>query len=148
MKSIVRFIIASLFVIMPFTANAGQISWSLSSSWTAPTSYDQVWGDYVPNDGNSQFCSICSGCCDIVFVTVTLRHPQQSQLSVYVNVNGNGVSLTSTPQEDGSVKYEGSYSASINPTVSLHLKSNSGSSIVIDPSTCGTMLSITASNGH
>ena len=148
MKFISLILILLILACTPFLAKAGELKWSPVSSITIPTTYIQVWGNTIPVTENITFCSTC-GCCNTVNVTVFLRHPQQGKLSVYVNVNGNGMTLTSTPQSDGSLKFEGTYTASgANPTVSLHLKSNSGSSLVLDPVACGVMLSITAINGH
>ncbi len=142
--------LVALVSLVASVAHAGSISWSLSASHTAQAGvYSQPFGGVIAPDSGNPFCGICGGCCGTVAVQVTIKHPSQAQIQPYMNLNGNGMTLTSTvTQGDGSLRFtfEG-YAAQNNPTVSLHVKSNSGANIVIAPAS-GHVLSLTAGNGY
>jgi hypothetical protein len=133
-------------------ADAGTMApWTLSAPWTALNGvYNQPMAAYIqPTQGN-QFCSVAAGYCDVAFVVVTIRHPSQAQIQPYVNLQGNGMTLNSTETlADGSLRYQfqGVGNGSSTPVFSVHVKSNSGADIVINPA-AGHLLKVEAANSY
>lgn len=133
-------------------ANAGTMTpWSLSAPWTAPAGvYNQPFAGYIaPPTGNF----ICGNfpVCHFAFVQVTIKHPQQAQIQPYVNLQGAYL-----PQQgvetlpDGSLRYTfhgPGPTDTQTPIFSVHVKSNSGAGIVIDPA-LGHVLGVGAGNAY
>ncbi len=85
------FLALGLSLLIAGTALAGSYSSSVEypNSFTVPhigwaTAFS---GTVAP--GSGQFCSICNGCCSIVTVKVSVRHPKKSTIQINAYIAGS-----------------------------------------------------------